>query len=55
MEPSSQSAATAEIEPMEVINEMLNELRDKLAKSLERMSALLDTADAEKRDRKSVV
>jgi HK97 family phage major capsid protein len=29
---------------------MLNELRDKLAKSLERMSALLDTADAEKRN-----
>ena len=29
---------------------MLNELRDKLAKSLERMGALLDTADAEKRN-----
>ena len=29
---------------------MLNEMRDKLAKSLERMSALLDTADAEKRN-----
>lgn len=50
MEPSSESAATAEIEPMEVINEMLNELRDKLAKSLERMSALLDAADAEMRN-----
>lgn len=29
---------------------MINELRDKLAKAIERMSALLDTADAEKRN-----